>query len=1839
MVTVSQANTGFPRRILPDSALFLPGIFSVLLVLWLPISGSAVVINEIMARNGGGLTSGTGLLLDEDGDASDWIELYNPDSRAVDLTGWSLTDDPEYQTRWVFPPGTTLGARQYRLVFASGKDRPAPSLHTDFRLAAEGGTITLVQPDGTVAYAYEPSYPSQLSDVSYGLAERDVTLIQTGAQTVFHVPEAADAGEDWQVRDYDDTHWQQARSVLGFTPQEVMAGQDIGGSGAAGSLVFDAGVYTVNGRGADLGGVADSFYYVHLPLRGDGGITARVLSLDSAFTGAKAGVMIRETLDPDAAHLSQVLVIDSGLQNQRRPRRGRETEMANLPERVTPVWVRVVRQGDSLSGYYSTDGQYWILHSTETLRMAQEVTMGLCVTANSTRGICQAIFDQVAFNADESSDLRQQMLGINASVWTRTEFYAEEVNEFQAMTCTLQYEDGFVAYLNGVEVARDNVTGQPAWNTQAAINRPHALRHASVAYDLAPFLPHLREGRNVLAIQGFNDEPGDAEFLLAPQLHARGDNPVPQYLSQATPGRENSPGSLHVVAAPQLSHGHGLYETPFQLSLSTETPGALIRYTTDGSPPSAVTGAVYREPISMHRTTCLRAVAVRAGWVSSEIQTQTYIFPAQVLTQLAAPAGFPADWGGQRVDYEMDPQVVNHPDYRQELVENLFSLPTMSLVMKTDDMFGRQGIYANSSRSGENWERPVSVEYFDADGSGGFHVNCGIRIYGGVGRRESKKTLRLLFKRQYGPTKLRYPLFGDDAVDTFDTIILRAGFNNSWHGVFNQGPQYIRDEWMRLTQLAMGHPSLHGTFVHLYINGLYWGLYNPVERCNADFGSRYLGGDKEDYDALNSYPRKVVDGSADAWTAAQSIAGAGVADQLGYASLSRYVDITNLADYMLLNIYGGNSDWDDHNWYSLRQRVDGAGWKFVSWDAERVLESTTGANRTGVNQHNKPSFLYANLRANPEFRLLFADRAHRHLFHDGALTPTQTVSRYQALADWVYPAMACESARWGDNQREPARTREDDWVPERDRLLNDYLPRRSDVVLGFLRNAGLYPDLAAPEFHINGTLQHGGRAQTGDRLTLTGVEDIYYTLDGSDPHVPVTVESHREVVFLEESAAKRAWVPTGAMGDAWRTDLLFNDTVWLGSDPQGPGGVGYERSSGYESFLGIDLLEQMSGVNTTCFIRIPFGVTHDQVAGINHLTLKMRYDDGFVAMLNGVEIARANAPGALSWNATATGQNSDSAAVTWEAFDISAAIEHLRVGDNLLAIQGLNVSTSSSDMLISAQLEGGEVTFSGDLLADTAIRYTGAIPLTESLHIKARALNGTAWSALHESRYVVGPVAENLRITEIMYHPADTDHPDDPNREYIELQNIGIETINLNQVAFTAGVDFRFSSLDLLPQQRCLVVRDMNAFTHTYGVDPLIAGVYRGRLDDAGETIELVDAAGTVLHRFRYRDRWYELTDGRGFSLTVKDPQGTALGAYDEKAAWRPSAAAGGSPGYDDSTLLPALGTVVINEVLTHSHAPSVDWIELHNTGDEALSIGGWFLSDDPEVLTKYEVAAGTLMAPQGYVVFYEDLHFNNRHDPGCHHPFALSEHGETLTLHSGTGGAVTGYRERETFGPSAADTSQGRIVKSTGTLNFAALSTPTPGAANALPRVGPVVISEIHYHPLEDSEAEYVELHNVSDEAVTLWDPEAGAPWRFTDDPENPGIELQFPVASPVTLAPGELMLLVKDVQRVRRAFAIPEDIVVLEWIEGQLGNGSERLELSKPGGLKGSDERQWIRVDRVVYSDGSHGDGFVAGTDPWPVDPDGYGLSLHRLDPLAYGNDPVNWKAALPTPGRRNP
>jgi hypothetical protein len=971
-------------RILQFAALLLASI--------LPSLALDPRINEFVADNQHGLA-------DADGDEVDWVELYNPNPVALDLTGWYLTDDLAATTKWQFP-STSINAHGYLVVFASGKDRriAGSELHTNFNLKATGEALALVKPDGvTVVSQFE--FGPQQTDVSFGPAavtSSTETLIAADAPAKAFVPANNTLGTTWTMPAFTETGW---------TSGTLAAGYETG------------------------------------------------------------------------------------------------------------------------TGY--------------------QALLGL--------------------------DVRTAMSGLRTTCYLRIPFPAANVTDALALTLRMRYDDGFAVYLNGtlLPTASRNAPATLAYNS-AAIGE-HDDNEATVYedIDISQHLGLLVPGApNVLAVHGLNYSASSSDFLIGPQLLLTHGTLTNGFMPTPTPGAANTSGVQGFVAAPAFSVERGFCAAPFDLALSTATPGATIRYTRNGDTPTATTGFVYTAPLTLTGTTILRAAAFKDGFQASRVETHTYLFLDDILVQSttgAAPAGWPSGtFNGQKFDYGMDPNVVNG---RQATIKSaLQAIPTISFVTDLPNLVDAStGIYVNTYDHGAEWERPVSMEILNDPlnpGAHGFQENAGVRVRGGFSRAPDnpKHSLRLFFRGDYGAGKLNYRLFGNRGPAAFDGFDLRTSQDASWAYVGSGENTFLRDETARETQVALSYGS-RCRYFHVYLNGQYWGLYDTDERPNNNYGEQYFGGKKENYDVLKSsgasggYRTEASDGTmatGSAWellwngarTVRASPTNANYFKLLGRAADGTtpttdpvVLDAVNLADYMATLFYMGGNDGPvseyvgaSNNWFGMRRRGGDFGFRFFIHDFEQSLglEATTnqrvgsGANvapwsntvagKDDITRSN-PEFLHEDLARNLEYRVLFGDRVHRHLFNGGAMTDASVLARMAGLAATIDTAIWGESARWGDAQREPPFVRQD-WLDANARLFSFISsgttagsgPGRAATLIAQLRgyDSGtkpLYPLTNAPVFS-----QHGGAMPAaGTSITMThanaGMAAIYYTVNGADPRL------------------------------------------------------------------------------------------------------------------------------------------------------------------------------------------------------------------------------------------------------------------------------------------------------------------------------------------------------------------------------------------------------------------------------------------------------------------------------------------------------------------------------------------------------------------------------------------------------------------------------------------------------------------------------------------------------------------------------------------------------------------
>ena len=600
--------------------------------------------------------------------------------------------------------------------------------------------------------------------------------------------------------------------------------------------------------------------------------------------------------------------------------------------------------------------------------------------------------------------------------------------------------------------------------------------------------------------------------------------------------------SLSVLQAePTFNRAHGVSKSPFLLRVSGSEAGAVIRYTLDGSEPTAESPQ-FTTNMYISSTTIIRAAEFKGETRCSEIATASYIFPVSVLQQPAVPEGYPTTWGKYNsisgtapADYEMDPELTSDRNYAKHITDAFSSIPVLSIVTDKENLFNKEydeltgGIYiytGTSDSNGRGWERPASVELM---GQGhDFSVNCALKIHGGQGRvpeKNPKHSFRLTFKDEYGKKTLKYPVYGEESVSRFNSLIVRTFYNFSWvHSDATQRTraQYARDLWARRMQKRMGYDTSDGLYVNVFINGLYWGLYNLAERIDDDYCKYHFGGSKTDYDVIKREDYlEAAEGSLDKWNqlmrlsekASQPQTYKIITGQLPQTSDTEpevFLHVDNFIDYMLINQYGGNADWDHHNWIAVTNREDlSQGFRFICWDTEQTLN---GASKNVLDTSNKdcPTYLFNNMMKNQAFKHRFMDRAYKHLEDDGGLlTPQSTQSLWDSLQSVISLAIYAESARWGDYRKDvhPYSSRGELYradthhALENRRLHEEFFPQRTETLITQLKKKGWYASVDAPAFFVNGKkVADGDTILLSDELTLSSSDSyIMYTTDGSYP--------------------------------------------------------------------------------------------------------------------------------------------------------------------------------------------------------------------------------------------------------------------------------------------------------------------------------------------------------------------------------------------------------------------------------------------------------------------------------------------------------------------------------------------------------------------------------------------------------------------------------------------------------------------------------------------------------------------------------------------------------------------
>jgi hypothetical protein len=1825
-----------------------------------------IVLSEFQAAN---VTT----LKDEDGSSEDWIELCNMSDAPVNIGGWYLTDDASKPTKWQLP-ATNLAAGQFLVVFASDKDRriAGAQLHTNFKLSTSGEYLALIKPDGaTVATGYTPKFPPQASDLSYGLpvVARSLNLLSAGAEARFFVPSNGSAGTNWVLLDSDDSSWLKVRTGIGFDLNASLvlvpvadSVADWSASGVQGSNGWFYGYYN---KTADASPGYQTNDFVPFP-RGSGAYGA------SNFWNGTLYRWPSTTAPWDT--LGQTAVHPNGINNGEEHwliRRWRSSTNGAFQAR----W-RLSKADPSGAGVTGQLYHNGVLKDSaaiaggdnvgvERVLSLEEVHAGdlidLVITPigpdgstddgsdSSANALTLSRFDYMTNLIATRVD--SPMRGVNGSAYLRVAFAFDGASDLSALTLRMRYNDGFVAYLNGTPVATRN----------APVGTTGGVRADSVA----DWSYTGQQGFNNW-YYGFYDRGGDADGVYDPATDfnstseqwtwngaawalGSGDPPWDMIsLGGWRPSGTNS-GSVHWPIRRWISTASGLVSC--QLAFGKENTacgsGVTLRvlqngverfawampYNGVGFSTNLVLGNVGEgDYLDFALDPCGTDGSVNDSCDGSTFSVRLEQSPAEgAVWNSVATAPRSALESSIAEDIDLF-------SYRDLLINgtNILAIHCLNAGANDPDFLMLPELTAEFVGMGTGQQAYFTTPTpGTANGAGSLTIGpviSGVEHSPGVPgddddllvRARVTPTLRAIekvtlnYRVMYAAAETSLTMHDDgtqgDSVagDSIYTALIPAAASQPGQMVRycilasdtnaqqsrapsfasrTRSPQYFGTVVYNLALISSKLPVLH------------WFISSPAA-ADSDANARcslFFNGEFYDNVAVNlhgqstrGFPKRSYDfdfnpGNKFRWSASALRVG-------DLNLLTTWADKTHMRNVLAYETY---RDAGAPSHFALPVRVQQNG---VFYSVANIVES------------GDDDFL-ERLGADPQGALYkMYNYAESVTGAEKKTRKTEGTADLQALINGMsQTSVAARQAYLFDNLDVPEMvnflaakiiTADTDCCHK-----NYYLYRDSDNT-GEWQAMPWDVDLSFGRVWT-GSLEYFDQTIYTNQYTMVGYGNrifspIYDTpatrqmflrrlrslMDQlfQPPETPATNDFYRlKTLALRDRIARDASLDLAKWG-AWGTRETITQAV---------NRIWNEFLPGRREYL-------FKTMSVTSFGEIPAAQLTNvtvQVQGVEYRPVSGNPLEEWLSITNAnslaVDISNWRLDGGVRF--------------TFKPGTVIPARSAVFVSPDVKAFRGRTISPKGGERRLVVGPYSGNLSAWGETLT-----------LTDT---SGRLVSSNSFVGLPS------PAQQFLRVTEIFYNPDAlvTGGLDPQLYEFIELRNIGSETLDLRGVRFTAGILFDFSVgaiTNLGAGARVLLVRDASAFALRYGLGLPVAGQFTGKLENSGERLRLEDAYGEKILDFSYSNNWYPITDGHGYSLVIVN-DALPWTMWGEKSSWRPNGTLGGAPGSADPE--PAvIAPVVINEVLAHTSSPLKDAIELYNPTSTNVNVGNWYLTDDFAVPRKFRIPSPTWIPAYGFVYFTE-TNFNAV--SGSDQSFALDSEGDDVWVFSSNAGAVlTGYVEGFDFGATETGVSVGRHVNSVGDVDYPAQLQLTLGRTNAGPLVGPVVISEIMYHPAEGSSsntpASYVELANITAVTTPLFHPtQTTNTWRLRN-----AVDFDFPTN--VWLGAGERLLVVgfdprtnNNAATFRSLYGVSNAVPIFGPWQGGLDNAGETLELKRPD-ASGSNGVPYLMVEKVRYSEEA----------PWPALANGTGASLQRRTLSSYANEPTNWFASTPTAGAPN-
>lgn len=1741
---------------------------------------SDVILSEIVSSNDEGIR-------DEDGQHTDWIELYNTGHEDADISGWFLTDRENDRTKWQVPDGVTIEPGGTLLIYASGKDRSDPNnnLHTNFQLARNGEYLGLYEADGrTVAAEFD--LPQQYTDVSYGVSQALETRQFTDGQNDARVLLPSSAGQDidaatWTSVDFDDGAWQQSKAALGYDDDTV--------DGDFNELIDPEGQLAMRNNASSAyvrtsfdieGDEIPIFNDMDLSVNYDDGFVAylngtEILSVNAPETLAwdsvapeshggigdaiayddfgSADVQNEFTLKGNAGFEGNVLRLTPSAIDQNGAAWRTEpvqfqsdfTFSASMKFDVhSPGGGLAEGDADGIGG----EGMTFVLQSND------DNVLGL---GGSSLGLENTGMTFVAIELDSNSEgafdpdsSMPSHVGINTN--TAGSIGRARIDRFNGNAffpgnpgpgSNFQYL--WVDYsgeTQQLDVYYSTSDAKPETPTvSATINlAEHFGNEPALFAGFTATTSNIFNGHDVVdfnIVTGVGELGRQAEtFNLREHvgLLQTGKNVL------AFHGLNTDAADEDFLLIPQLSAQEVIISSDSGY-FAVATPGALNGEAS--LPPSA--GVIFSETTKVFSEAF--ELTIRGEQADAEIRyTTDGTIPNEESTLYTGPMTIDASTRIRAVAVEpgrsagpissagfthVSSQLVNFEN------GNAFESNLPIIVI---DSFGNRRVNTDSVRL------VASEALFIAPGEDGranlfdepdYAGKIGARIRGQSSQGWAKKQYAVEILNE-GPIDDSRPFsasLGDDKAVSFFGLPAESDWVlNGPYSDKTQLNNYLTFNWYN----EIGTYAPRTRLVEVFVNAD--GDPDEAEKFSLDFDTDYRG----TYVLLEKIKvdenRIDIEELTPADTAEPDITG-------GYVWKK---DKTGAED---LNITTGNR----------RQEV-----RIIEpscTDVTRNRETRLFECASGEITNDQISWLQNHLT---EFEDV--------LYSDNFADPDEGYAKYIDVDSWVDTWLMVEFTKNIDGFRLSTYYFKDRGGKIQQGPAWDY-----NLSLG----NGNYLEGAYPEGWYNSAYTNRPEYPYWDRL----FEDPAFEQAISDRWTEL-----RQNEFTTENLLADVDAAVNLLSDG-----NPNLEKPAEGEPSNPIARNFERWT--TRSYGTDIYHWPN-----CFFG-QGGCPRSPLPGGGR---PEEYGDYIFIMKWFIE-NRAE----------------------WMDSQLSAPIAATPSPGVVEAGSQITLTGPNGSQLFYT-IDGTDPQFD----SPSVMEYTGPITVDGNIELFVRSLSNGNWSQGFRGNYI-SDIPE-LQITEINFNPHGPSAEElaalpgvrGEDFEFVEIKNLGNEAGSLLGVSFAAGIGFDGGSSSIPAGEYGVLVKNVEAFQLRYGTDANVVGEYTGALNNAGEQLHLIDASGATLSHVTYGDGqlWPASADGVGATLVLDGQTPESATDLNKYYYWRGSTNVGGTPGGDPA----AAPGIVINEVLSNSADPETDSIELLNTTDSSIDVGGWFVSDSAENLQKYQIPAGTTIAPNAMLVLTEEQ-FNT--DPENNpNSFALnSSNGDDVWITiANDAGQTSQFVDDVHFVGSLSGETFGRYPDGQGRL---APMSPSIGQANSAPRVGPVLISEVHYHPADPSAAaleiypdliasdlEFIEIHNPTTGSIDLTD------WRIRGD-----VDLNF---EPDTmLNPSETVVITSfdptDEDNLGRLTAfrsehgINQNVRLLGGYQAQLGgNGGRVTLLSRDQSL--ADQPvvlPLISEDEVVYDDRG----------AWPVAADGAGASLQRVNSASYGNSSSSWIATNPTPG----